>query len=169
MDCLVFRATNAIDLGFLGNPYTWTNRRGGLANIHEHLDRVIASSKWKMRFPNAEVVHHVASTSNHNPIELNLFYNPSPGPKPFRFFEAWSGDPRCSEVIKEAWNRVNGTPPGVKFCSRIKRIEIALKRWNKEIFGFCQESIKDLENKLNAIRASPLLNISIQEEIQIQL
>lgn len=83
MDCLVFRDTNAIDLGFLSNLYTWTNQRGGLVNINERLDRVIASSKWKMRFPNAEVVHRVASTSDRNPIELNLFYNPSHGPKPF--------------------------------------------------------------------------------------
>lgn len=35
-----------IDLVFEGSPYTWTNKRGGLANIQERLDRGYANIEW---------------------------------------------------------------------------------------------------------------------------
>jgi len=40
-----------IDLGFSGNPYTWTNHRQGLGLIKEFLDRGIASLDWIHTFP----------------------------------------------------------------------------------------------------------------------
>lgn len=33
-----------VDLGYEGNPYTWNNRRGGAANVQEHIDRGLANS-----------------------------------------------------------------------------------------------------------------------------
>jgi hypothetical protein len=46
-----------VDLGFVGNPYTWSNKRLGLANIKERLDRSFANQEWIHLFPNAKVCH----------------------------------------------------------------------------------------------------------------
>jgi hypothetical protein len=47
-----FVHTNAlVDLGYEGNPFTWTNKRHGLANIKERLDRCFATQEWIHLFP----------------------------------------------------------------------------------------------------------------------
>nr|DAD30362.1 TPA_asm: hypothetical protein HUJ06_009213 [Nelumbo nucifera] len=43
-----------IDMGFSGNRYTWTNKRVGLANVRERLDRMLANGEWRMMFPRAQ-------------------------------------------------------------------------------------------------------------------
>jgi hypothetical protein len=35
-----------VDLGFVGNPFTWCNNRQGFDTIKERLDRSLASSNW---------------------------------------------------------------------------------------------------------------------------
>lgn len=38
-----------MDLGFEGHPFTWNNKRGGLENIQERLDRGIANEDRKLQ------------------------------------------------------------------------------------------------------------------------
>lgn len=42
-----------IDLGFMGNKYTWCNGRHGQGFIQERLDRGLANGEWRCLFPNA--------------------------------------------------------------------------------------------------------------------
>jgi hypothetical protein len=90
-----------IDLGFSGNPYTWSNHRQGLGLIKERLDRCIASLEWIHTFSNFSINHLPAHTSDHNPLILDTSL-----PRPFQFEEFWSRDPSCGIVINEAWSTV---------------------------------------------------------------
>lgn len=76
---------HGLDIGYNGNMYTWYNKRGGLANIREYLNRVITSMEWITTFGNAGVTHLNAHQSNHAPIVLNLLLDHKRLPKPFRF------------------------------------------------------------------------------------
>ena len=40
-----------IDLGFLGNQFTWNNGREGDAYVQQRLDRACATPKWREIFP----------------------------------------------------------------------------------------------------------------------
>jgi hypothetical protein len=60
-----------IDLGFYGNPYTWSNHRHGFSLIKERLDRGIANCNWINFFPSYSVIHLPAHTSDHSPLLLN--------------------------------------------------------------------------------------------------
>lgn len=46
-----------VDLGFDGNPFTWTNIREGAALIRERLDRALAKHTWISKFQGTEVSH----------------------------------------------------------------------------------------------------------------
>jgi hypothetical protein len=103
-----------IDLGFSGNPYTWSNHRQGLCLIKELLDRGIATNQWIQHFPSFSVTHLPAHNSDHNPLLLDTSSRSPSLPCPFRFEEFWTRDPTCGVVINEAWSiLVSGSPA---FC-----------------------------------------------------
>ena len=66
----VIEKNGLIDINFSGNPYTWSNRREGLANIKERLYRAFANDRWRLIFPRAIVLNLPSSSSNHSPIVL---------------------------------------------------------------------------------------------------
>jgi hypothetical protein len=91
-----------IDLGFSGNPFSWSNNIQGSAIIKERLDRGLASPNWVHLHHEFSITHIPACDSDHNPITLNTA-NPSTYlPRPFIFEEFWTKDPSCGLVIKEA-------------------------------------------------------------------
>jgi hypothetical protein len=76
-----------IDLGYSGNPCTWSNHRQGFGLIKERLDQGIASYDWIQTFPSLFVTHLPAHTFDHNPLLLNTALSIPPLPHPFRFDE----------------------------------------------------------------------------------
>jgi hypothetical protein len=76
-----------IDLGFDGNPYTWSNNRKGLLMIKERLDRGLASPNWTHLHLEYSLLHLPAFASNHNPISLTTNNSFCFLPRPFRFEE----------------------------------------------------------------------------------
>ncbi|KAF4350442.1 hypothetical protein F8388_009527 [Cannabis sativa] len=65
-----------IDLGFQGPAFTWvkgsTNPRVGVAMKRTRLDRGLASSEWRILFPQAIINHLAASESDHRPLLLDI-------------------------------------------------------------------------------------------------
>ena len=54
----------AKDLGYVGNKYTWWNKRWGNDAIRETLDRAISNSSWRTSFPKASILHLGAISSD---------------------------------------------------------------------------------------------------------
>ncbi|XP_060670431.1 uncharacterized protein LOC107411957 [Ziziphus jujuba] len=135
----------ALDLGFCGTMYTWCNRRGGTANIRELLDRVLASPDWRILFPQAGVIHLPPAGSDHLPLKLTMTQDHPTTPRPFRFLEVWTRDPSCESIIKEAWSSSSHNRSRTSLRFKLSNTARALKRWNKDNFGFCHTKINDLE------------------------
>lgn len=95
-----------IDLGFEGHAYTWNNKRGGLTNIQERLDRELANELWRLQFHEAKIRHLVALNLDHKPLLLHTNLSLGDLPKPFRFESMWIGYRDTALIIEEAWNKV---------------------------------------------------------------
>jgi exonuclease III len=61
---------NLVDLGYNGEPFTWTNNQATDGHIKERLDRFCATTEWISRFPRFTNYHLMSYTSDHNPILL---------------------------------------------------------------------------------------------------
>jgi hypothetical protein len=79
-----------MDMGFVGNKFTWSNHRSGLANVWERLDRGLANQEWVKLFPNSLINHLPTTKSNHCPILLSTTGTYRNIPKPFRFEAFWT-------------------------------------------------------------------------------
>jgi hypothetical protein len=93
-----------VELGFVGNPFTWCNNRQGIATIKERLDKGLASHDWVHLHPYFSLIHLSASISDHNPISLNTNTSSTFLLRPFKFEEFWTLDPTCGLVIKATWD-----------------------------------------------------------------
>ena len=80
------------DLGFVGYPYTWNNKRPGLANTRLRLNQAVASESWKAKFPVSTITHLFSHASDHLPLILQtgtFKKGATRGTRGFKFEEAW--------------------------------------------------------------------------------
>ena len=121
MNCLrdFMLNTGAIDLGFIGPSFTWSNRREGLANIKERLDQCLCDQEWQNLFPKVGLRHLCNSNSDHNPIMLDTHLDSRKWPRPFRFEAIWTKEEGSRQVVEGAWQtRVEGSH-GFKLAKKL--------------------------------------------------
>ena len=86
-----------LDLGFVGNRFTWSKHIADGHSIWERLDRGVVNVNWFIQFPGTipgTIVHHLHCTSSdHMPQYINLSGLEIPSRKKlFRFEEMWLSD-----------------------------------------------------------------------------
>lgn len=116
--------TGVIDLGFSGNPFTWTNGREGSGLIMGRLDRGLGNGDWRQLFPRAIVRHLVRYASGHTPILLDTMGDFDQCPRPFRFEAFWALDHRSAQVVHDAWREDRAGALAYSLCQILK-----LLRW----------------------------------------
>ena len=126
-----------IDLGFVGEPFTWCNNRLGSATIWERLDRGLAMAEWLSMFPNASIHHIDNDTSDHCPLWLTLdatISGHSSPRRPFRFEEIWLSDLSCRDMVNEAWNHDVRVQSMAMVQNKIRNCRKVLRNWSKDHF-----------------------------------
>ncbi|KAL0436253.1 UNVERIFIED_CONTAM: putative ribonuclease H protein [Sesamum radiatum] len=78
------------DIGFRGDPFTWSNRHPFPNTIQERLDRACANLGWSRLFPSASVMHIPMNCSDHKAILIRFHDNPNCTIKRARQHEAAS-------------------------------------------------------------------------------
>jgi len=140
-DCL--NRCGLVDLGFIGQKYTWCNRRFGGERTKLRLDRAVANEGWMLRFPDARVFHSSMSISDHCLIKLSLKrdQNRRPQKKRFMFEAMWTRDTRCWEVMESSWD-FRGNLPNAQLVDRLRNCKERLKSWNWREFGNVNHLLK---------------------------
>lgn len=149
------------DLGFIRKRFTWNNRRSGICNIQERIDRGLANDSWRILFPHANITHLVTIKSDHCPLLLQTSPPVHHLPRPFRFESMWILHLEIADVIQEAWQR----HPTI--LSKLKTTKITLKDWNKQSFGHLQTKITTLKDMIMKIQDDPQHSDNIQRELMI--
>jgi hypothetical protein len=153
-----------VDLGFTGNPFTWSSHRDGHNLIRQRLDHGMASSQWVHLFPSFSILHLPASGSDHNHLLLDIVQSRAFLLRPFKFEEFWTHHPDCDSTINLAWSPNCFGSPGHILNQKSRSTKVALKSWNRLSFGNIQHQITSLTSQLDAIQQSPNLSNSSSKE-----
>lgn len=163
--------SGGIDLGCVGPKFTWSNKQDESTHVKPRLDRAIANIGWCSLFPRVGVLHATAILSDHDPIIIQPTLQSDNGPRPFRFFEAWTRDQSSFDVVQTAWNFIFYGTEAFQLHKRIQAVKVALKTWNKDQFGICQEHVKWLIDELTKIQHSSIsaTNLEAQASLEKQI
>ncbi|CAM8877042.1 unnamed protein product [Rhodiola kirilowii] len=93
-----------IDLGYLGHPFTFSNRRRGNLETKARLDRVFVNKAWLDAGMEYQVMHLTAIGSDHSPI----LFCPKAGEisgldRSFRFEPMWLRHGNFMNIVAESW------------------------------------------------------------------
>lgn len=121
------------DLGFVGYPFTWNNKRPGLENTKKRLDRVVANTAWKEKFQETLVIHLFSHASDHRPVLLHartVLRNRGRSTRAFRFEEAWLTQDDYESVIRDAWSLAGNMELGLLGVKeKISKCVLELQAW----------------------------------------
>lgn len=101
-------ACSLADLGFIGNPLTWNNRRPGEANTRERLDRAVANLGWRQKYPATTMTHLYSHASDHRPLIMHVRTDWRQRTRPhrnFKFEEMWLMWDYCEQAVRDAWDK----------------------------------------------------------------
>ncbi|XP_010451890.1 PREDICTED: uncharacterized protein LOC104734083 [Camelina sativa] len=120
-----------IDMGFLGNKFTW--RRGRTENnfIAKRLDRVLCCAHSRLKWQDASVTHLPFLALDHAPLYLQLCPDVvrDASRRPFRFEAAWLKHPSFKDLLVASWDVQLKTPEA------LIALQVTLKKWNRDVFG----------------------------------
>ncbi|CAN0919348.1 hypothetical protein LINGRAHAP2_LOCUS31400 [Linum grandiflorum] len=86
-------------MGYVGDPFTWTNGQANEDLIKVRLDRALCSPKWRLDFEDATVYHEQRIGSDHRPLTISLLLNKRRRKPPFRFDARWLGKEECKKIV----------------------------------------------------------------------
>lgn len=118
-----------MDLGFIGDKYTWRGKRaGGL--VLERLDKAVATNEWFSLYPGTKIKHLNTHSSDHKAIVIKM-EGILPRPNcPFKFEQMWLRDKGCIEAVNSTWGTNSETATMSVIAGKIRICGEMLTEWS---------------------------------------
>ncbi|KAL3527945.1 hypothetical protein ACH5RR_012601 [Cinchona calisaya] len=101
---MFIHSNELVDIGFTGQPWTWSNDWEGEGEIRERLDRVLCSRLWAQKLDKAVCSHVSNEASDHAILLLETNLVSANRKKRFLFDIRWIKHGEVEKVIAEAWS-----------------------------------------------------------------
>ncbi|XP_030933437.1 uncharacterized protein LOC115959237 [Quercus lobata] len=157
------------DLDFVGEPFTWNNKRPRLDNTKERLDRVVVDTGWRNKFQGSLVTHLFSHAYDHRPIILHArtaLRCCGKRTNSFRFEEAWLMRDDCEHVIHEAWSHIgNNMEPGLRRAwEKINECGSELQAWGASHTHPDEAEIKRVQKRVEVLS---MANHTVENKAEI--
>lgn len=151
------------DLRYQGSCHTWTNKTPS-SPITKKLDRALVNDCWIESFPDSIATFFPHEFSDHTPCLITLSCPlPSPGTKPFKFFNFLTTHPSFTSIVEIAWTQSGSTATDLSYLGfKLKQLKRELKTLNKESFPDIQKRVNDTNELLKVVQVQSLDNPSFE-------
>ncbi|KAK9734769.1 hypothetical protein RND81_04G162300 [Saponaria officinalis] len=138
------------DIGYLGDTFTWWNKREEPGDVFERLDRAVATMEWIDLFPLCALSHLQRDKSDHLPIKLST-RKPASKKKGrrFRFEDLWVSSSECEDVVRDAWSVESYGYEEGSLLDKLRGCCNKLQRWSRKCFGDIQGRIEETRQLLS--------------------
>ncbi|XP_019160908.1 PREDICTED: uncharacterized protein LOC109157460 [Ipomoea nil] len=158
-----------IDLGFEGSQFTWCRGLSSTSFKESRLDRALCNLDWRMRFPDASVLHLPIVSSDHAPLLIRTMEMQNfTGPRSFKYNAAWFLHPNFSNIIKNNWN--------AEYDLEHTKKELAskLQNWNRNSFGNIFQRKRRVLARINGVQRALEIHprtdlIRLSNKLQMEL
>ncbi|KAJ9545526.1 hypothetical protein OSB04_025233 [Centaurea solstitialis] len=152
-----------IDIPMQGFPYTWSRHKGRPNEVHERLDRAVATQSWYNLFPDHWVENLTCSISDHSPIALHTqVRQPIAHNRNFRFENKWLQEPSFNQFLLDSWNKIGNN----EFPTKLSLLAKTLRKWGRNLNSSYKHDVKEAYSKLESLRRNlnPISNTAYEEE-----
>ncbi|WVZ62142.1 hypothetical protein U9M48_011922 [Paspalum notatum var. saurae] len=157
------------DLGCVGDVFTWRNNHHSVGSYtRERLDRALANTAWRCKFPLVRVINGDPRHSDHRPVivevgerELRRWEGPR---EVLRSFEArWLEEEECAAKVEEAWNLalLDDTTTLLELQGRVLG---ELWEWDRSVLGELKKRVKNARRELEKCRRRGLSQEALNRE-----
>ncbi|XP_075098809.1 uncharacterized protein LOC142175728 [Nicotiana tabacum] len=109
-------------------------------------DWIFVNLSFQNMLPTIEVEHLIRTGSDHAPLLMTCRVQTTNFVKPFRFLNFWTKHATFMDVVRQNWEADFIGDPFFMFKQNIKRVKVALSKWNRETFGDIFKQLAILED-----------------------
>jgi hypothetical protein len=155
------------DLGFSDQPYTWDNRREGMANIKVRLDRALVNMAWLDLFHDTVVLHLQMAQSDHCGLLIHTCAEEATlrrgsRRRPFKYENMWRRHESYFSTVSTAWS--TGCTNLSDVVSNLGNVQHRLSMWDQEEFGSVRKELHHLNTCLEEERSRNMHSGPLHEE-----
>ncbi|XP_070004598.1 uncharacterized protein [Nicotiana sylvestris] len=122
-----------VDLGFNGQRYTWSNRRGPCSIVWKRLDRGFVNDNWLASYPATTITHLAVAGSDHLPLLMEVNVRQEANQKYFKFLKCWVDNDTFLPLVQRTWEKeIDGHPMWIfhqKLKATSKKVKEAEEKW----------------------------------------